>query len=147
MTANIQTGAGNPPHALDESMTIGGPVKAKHASTDETSTMKKSWYLVSLLLLGLYLAYFYLLNGSSNNSVQIRFLGAGFSVAWLAVCFIAQSCFRNRFEFGIHTLLTLDFVLESLVDSHSGYGFYFCAASFWTVFLVYHHLPLFRKPK
>ena len=146
MTANIQTGAGNPSQAHDESLTIGGPGKAQHANTNETSTMEKSWYFVSLLLLGLYLAYFYLLNESSN-SVQVRFLGAGFSVAWLAVCFIAQSCFRNRFEFGIHTLLTLDFVLESLVDSHSGYGFFFCAASFWTVFLVYHHLPLLRKPK
>lgn len=104
---------------------------------------KLAWYPVSLYLLGLYLTYFHLLNLADPE--QVRFLGAGFATAWLVSCFVFQSCFRNRFEFSIHTLLTIDFCLESLVSDHTGLGFYFCAAGFWLVFLVYHHLPV-RKP-
>ena len=104
-----------------------------------SSVMSKYWYVVSFVLLVLYLTYFHLLNGA--DEIQVRYLGAAFSAAWLSVCFIAQSCFRNRFEFAIHTIVTLDFVLESLIDSHSGYGFYLCALAFWALFWVYHHLP------
>lgn len=100
---------------------------------------KYAWYFVSAFLLVLYLAFFFTVNGAEAG--QVRFIGAGFGTAWLASCFIFQTCFRNRFEFGIHTLLTLDFFLEGMVPFHSGYGFFYCAASFWTVFLVYHHLP------
>jgi len=99
-----------------------------------------AWYLVSVFLLGIYLTYFHLLNGA--DAEQIKYLGAGFGSLWLASCFIAQTCFRNRFEFAIHTLITLDFFLEAMVPFHSGYSFYVCAASFWVVFWVYHHLPL-----
>ena len=101
---------------------------------------KYSWYLVSLFLLAIYLAFFYSLNVAEES--HVKYLGAGFASGWLATCFVCQSVFRNRFEFGMHTLLTLDFVLEALFPIHSGYGFFFCAASFWTVFLVYHHIPL-----
>ena len=104
------------------------------------SLRKNAWYLVSVYLLALYLAYFHWLNVVDVG--QIKYVGAGFASAWLGSCFVFQACFRNRFEFAIHTLLTLDFYLESLVPYHSGYSFYFCAASFWTVFWVYHHLPV-----
>ena len=77
---------------------------------------------------------------SINNKVQR--LGAAFSAIWLSSCFVFQNCFRNRFEFSIHALLTLDFCFESLVPDHAGYSFYYCAAGFWLVFLTYHHLPL-----
>ncbi len=99
-----------------------------------------AWYFVSAFLLALYLTYFHLLNGASPE--QVTYLGAGFGSAWMASCFVFQSCFRNRFEFGTHALLTLDFFLEAMVPFHAGYSFYFCAASFWAVFLVYHHIPL-----
>lgn len=97
------------------------------------------WYFISIFMLVIYLAFFYSLNAADAH--QVKFVGAGFATVWLACCFVFQSCFRNRFEFGIHTLLTLDFVLEALVTQHSGYGFYYCAACFWSVFWVYHHLP------
>lgn len=103
---------------------------------------KYAWYFVSLLLLSIYLTFFHLLNIASPNGVQVSLLGAIFSSVWLATCFICQTVFRNRFEFGIHSLLTVDFVLEALVPVHSGLGFYFCALGFWTVFLVYHHYPI-----
>ncbi|MFK7769904.1 MAG: hypothetical protein AB8B55_22035 [Mariniblastus sp.] len=109
-------------------------------SKNETSSaLHPAWYFVSLILLGIYLTYFHLLNQATP--MEVRFLGAGFAIGWMAVCFVAQSYFRNRFEFAIHTLVSADIVLESVVDSHSGYGFYFCAAAFWMVFWVYHHLP------
>ena len=98
------------------------------------------WYAVSALLLGVYLAFFHWLNVAEPHQVGVG--GLIFATVWLSVCFIAQSVFRNRFEFGIHTFLTLDFFMESLAPEHSGYGFYFCAFGFWTVFLIYHHLPL-----
>jgi hypothetical protein len=101
---------------------------------------KSAWYVVSVYLLILYLTYFHLLNVADGE--QVKFLGAGFATAWLVSCFVFQTCFRNRFEFAIHTLLTIDFYLESLVPYHSGLSFYFCAAGFWTVFLIYHHLPI-----
>ena len=44
-------------------------------------------------------------------------------------------------------LVAVDFWAESMILEHSGYGFYYCAAAFWTVFLVYHHLPLKRESK
>lgn len=101
---------------------------------------KHAWYLVSIYLLILYLLYFHLLNRA--NPDQIKFLGAAFATTWLVSCFVFQTCFRNRFEFAIHTLLTIDFYLESLVSYHAGLSFYFCAAGFWTVFWFYHHLPI-----
>jgi hypothetical protein len=104
------------------------------------SFKKHGWYFVSAFLLVLYLTFFHLLNGA--DAEQVKYLGAGFGSAWLASCFVFQACFRNRFEFGIHTLLTLDFFLEAMIPFHAGYSFYMCAASFWIVFLVYHHLPL-----
>lgn len=100
-----------------------------------------AWYLVSGYLLLIYLSYFHLLNTTTDPS-QIRFLGAGFATVWLVSCFVFQACFRNRFEYAIHTLLTVDFYLESLASLHSGYSFYACAAGFWAVFLVYHHWPI-----
>ena len=101
------------------------------------------WYAVSGLLLAVYLAFFHWLNVAEPH--QIGMGGLVFATVWLSVCFVAQSVFRNRFEFGIHTFLTLDFFMESLVPQHSGYGFYFCAVGFWTVFLIYHHLPAARR--
>ena len=106
---------------------------------------KNAWYLVSFYLLMLYLTYFHLLNVA--DAEQVKFLGAGFATAWLVSCFVFQACFRNRFEFAIHSLLTIDFFLESLVPYHSGLSFYFCAAGFWTVFLIYHHLPVRTSAK
>ena len=99
---------------------------------------KNAWYLVSFYLLVVYLAYFHVLNATPPD--QIKFVGAGFATAWLASCFVFQTCFRNRFEFAIHTLVTIDFYLESLIPFHQGNSFYYCAAGFWIVFLVYHHL-------
>ena len=98
-----------------------------------------AWYFVSLFLLAIYLIYFHLLNVADPQ--QVKYLGAGFGSAWLVSCFVFQSCFRNRFVFGIHALVTLDFVLEALAPVHSGFGFYFCAVGFWTVFVIYHHYP------
>ena len=100
------------------------------------------WYPVSLLLLAIYLSYFHWLNVCKPEQVVI--LGAGFGTLWMATCFVFQSVFRNRFEFGIHALLTVDFFLEAMTTIHDGYGFYFCALAFWAVFLVYHHLPKLR---
>ncbi len=99
-----------------------------------------SWYIVSFLLLAIYLTYFHMLNVCKPEQVVI--LGAVFGSLWMVTCFVCQSVFRNRFEFGIHTLITIDFFLEAMTTVHRGYGFYFCALSFWVVFLVYHHLPL-----
>ena len=103
-----------------------------------------TWHLLSIYLLAVYLTFFYLLNAA--DAEQIQRLGAAFSAIWLSSCFVFQNCFRNRFEFSIHALLTLDFCFESLVANHAGYSFYYCAAGFWLVFLTYHHLPL-RQPR
>jgi|TARA_B110000467_G_scaffold116155_1_gene106821 hypothetical protein len=103
-----------------------------------------AWYLVSIYLLAVYLTFFHLLNGA--DAKQVQGIGAAFSAIWLSSCFVFQNCFRNRFEFSIHALLTLDFCFESLVANHNGDSFYYCAAGFWAVFLFYHHLPL-RQPR
>lgn len=110
-----------------------------------TETLKRTaWYLLSIYLLTVYLTFFHLLNAA--DAEQIQKLGAAFSAIWLSSCLVFQNCFRNRFEFSIHALLTLDFCFESLVANHAGHSFYYCAAGFWIVFLAYHHLPL-RQPR
>ncbi len=112
--------------------------------TAMTNVLKRTaWYLLSVYLLAIYLTFFYLLNAA--DAEQVQRLGAAFSGIWLSSCFVFQNCFRNRFEFSIHTLLTLDFCFESLVAGHAGYSFYYCAAGFWIVFLTYHHLPLQQR--
>jgi hypothetical protein len=103
---------------------------------------KKIWYLVSFILLATYLVYFHLLNVASPEQVPI--LGACFSSLWLFICFVFQQAFRNRFEYSIHILLAVDFYLESMTVIHSGYGFYYCAFGFWTVFWFYHHWTLVK---
>jgi len=110
-------------------------------STQPNEPLSKSWYVASAILLAVYLGFFHSLVVAKPEQVQM--FGAGFSVIWMFVCFLFQSSFRNRFEFGIHMLLVVDFVLESLVPVHDGYGFYFCALAFWSVFWVYHHWNLF----
>lgn len=108
-------------------------------STDKEK-ISYGWYFVSALLLIVYLAFFHLLNVVTPE--QMVYLGAGFGTLWLGSCFVFQSCFRNRFEYGIHTLVTLDIFIESMIPFHTGYSFYLCATGFWLVFLFYHHLPM-----
>ena len=97
---------------------------------------KAAWYVVSLCLLVIYLVFFHMLNAAT--AARIPMLGIVFGSVWMTVCFVFQTVFRNRFEFGIHMLVAVDFWAESMILEHSGYGFYYCAAAFWTVFLVYH---------
>lgn len=99
-----------------------------------------AWHIVSLILLAIYLACFHVFNASTPE--QIPAVATTFGSAWLVTCFVCQTVFRNRFEFGIHSLVAIDFMLEGLIPNHSGYGFYLCAAGFWSLFLVYHYWPL-----
>ncbi len=108
-----------------------------------TALRQNAWYFVSAYLLVVYLAYFHWLNIATAE--QVSFIGAGFTAVWLVSCFVFQNVFRNRFEFAIHVMLALDFHLESLVPRQAGLGFYFCAAGFWAVFLIYHHWPIQQR--
>ena len=64
-----------------------------------------------------------------------------FWLAWMAICWVVRDVFLKRFEFGLYQLVGIDILLEGFVPDHTGYGFYWCAAGFWSVLLVYRLIP------
>ena len=59
----------------------------------------------------------------------------------MAICWAVRGVFLKRFEFGLYQLVGIDILLEGFVPDHTGYGFYWCAAGFWSVLLVYRLIP------
>jgi len=106
----------------------------------ESDSVKFSakWIATSVVLLAIYIGFFYACIGQSFATC----VGIGVTcwVLWSLVCWIQRSVYFNRFEYWIHQAVGLDILLEGFNPVHEGYGFYFCAAGFWLVFLVYHSL-------
>ncbi len=100
--------------------------------------MNNLWIRIglSLTLLTIYLGFFHLCIGSEYSTCIA--LGIGGWLLWSAICFGFRGVFINRFEFLIHCLVGVDILLEGFNPVHSGYGFYWCALGFWSVFLLYH---------
>ena len=96
------------------------------------------WTSVSAMLLVIYLGFFHLCIGS--NPVACIVLGILFWVAWVGVCYFNRVCFKSRFEYWIHQFVGLDILLEGFNPYHEGFGFYWCATSFWAVLVAYHFL-------
>ncbi|MEM9413400.1 MAG: hypothetical protein AAGA30_19990 [Planctomycetota bacterium] len=93
------------------------------------------WLKVNAILLAIYLGFFHAcIDAQFATSVALGLIAWA---AWTLVCFFNRSCFRNTFEYGIYQLVGLDLLVEGFIPFHSGYGFYFCAMSFWSVFLAY----------
>jgi type IV secretory pathway TrbL component len=93
------------------------------------------WLALNLVLIGLYLGFFHLsLLVEFPGSLLIGLVIAGV-MAWL--CFQFRKLFLGRYENFIYYALPLDIALEGLIPFHSGYSFYWCAASFWLVFGCY----------
>ena len=63
----------------------------------------------------------------------------------MAICWAVRGVFLKRFEFGLYQLVGVDILLEGFVPDHTGYGFYWCAAGFWSVLLVYRLIPATQK--
>jgi len=92
--------------------------------------------------LGFNLALFVLYVGFFHLCVITDFpvsLVIGFAIAGVMsfLCVRYRGLFANRYEFCFYLALPLDVVFESLIPYHSGYSFYWCAAAFWSVFIVY----------
>ncbi len=117
--------------------TASGPadVACQIANPDRPSGQGR-WIGLSLGLLVVYLSFFHLIVDQSPRTTLL--VGIGFAHSWTAICLWFRHWFANRFEFGIHLILTADIQLEALVPVHQGYGFYFCALAFWSVFWIYH---------
>jgi len=93
------------------------------------------WIGISSLLLLVYLTFFHLcLNANYGMCIAIGF---GSWVVWCLICVVARRIFLSRFEYWIHQLVGIDILLEGFNPLHEGYGFYYCATSFWIVFLIY----------
>ena len=93
------------------------------------------WLSFNLALLVLYVGFFHLcLITDFPISLVI-----GFAIASVMslLCGRYRRLFTNRYEFCFYLALPLDVVFESLIPYHSGYSFYWCAAAFWSVFIVY----------
>ena len=100
------------------------------------------WAFLSIALLLIYLLFFH-----SCLLVEYRgrvALGAACWLTWCGVCWRWRNVFCNRFEYWIHQAVGIDILLEALNPIHQGYGFYWCAASFWFVFIVYHIIASVR---
>lgn len=63
----------------------------------------------------------------------------------MVICWLVRDVFLKRFEFGLYQLVGVDILLEGFVPDHTGYGFYWCAAGFWSVLLVYRLIPATQK--
>ena len=106
---------------------------------------RRYWPLVSVVLLILYLAFFHLCLGASYGACIA--IGITCWIIWLTICWKVKAVFANRFEYWIHQLVGLDILFEGFSPLHEGLGFYYCAASFWAVFLIYHYaFALYAKP-
>ena len=103
------------------------------------------WPMVSVVLLIVYLAFFHLCLGSSYG--MCIGIGIGCWITWLSICATFENIFTNRFEYWIHQLVGLDILFEGFSPLHEGLGFYYCAASFWVVFLVYHYVVAPRSKR
>ena len=105
------------------------------AKSEPSASSLGRWLALNLVLIGLYLGFFHLsLLVDFPGSLPIG-LGIAVVMAWL--CFRFRKLFINRYENFIYYALPLDIALEGLIPFHSGYSFYWCAASFWLVFGCY----------
>ena len=107
-------------------------------SNDQRSALP--WVVLSAFLLSIYLAFFHVCLGASQNICQIA--GVSFWLIWALICFHWRALFVNSFEYWIHQLVGVDLLLEGFSPLHEGLGFYWCAAAFWTVLLAYHVLAI-----
>ena len=103
------------------------------------------WLTFNLFLFVLYVGFFHLcLLTEFPTSLVIGLVIAGVMVV---LCWRNYRLFTNRYEFFFYLSLPLDVALESLIPIHSGYSFYWCAASFWSVFILYRVYRLLRNVK
>ena len=94
------------------------------------------WSGVNVILLALYLSFFHLCLGTSATGCII--LGFIFSSSTILVCLISKNVFKNRYEYIFYHFLAVDILIEGFIPLHEGYSFYWCAAGFWLVFILYH---------
>ena len=114
--------------------------RAKKMPSNSKIRFSNSWILVNSLLLVLYLGFFHFCIGSSYWSCTIA--GAVAWFIWLSICLLGRVVFLNRFEYWIHQIVGLDVLIEGFSPLHEGFGFYYCAAGFWLVFLGYHSIAV-----
>ena len=99
---------------------------------------------MSTTLLLVYLGFFHVCLGASYwGCVTAGIVG---TAVWVATCYLFRGAYLSRFEYWIHLLVGLDIFLEGFSPLHEGYGFYYCAACFWMVFLSYHALGSVTYP-
>lgn len=117
-------------------------ISSPSTSLHPASNSHWQWIGISSLLLLVYLTFFHLcLNASYGMCIAIGF---GSWAVWCLICVAARNIFLSRFEFAIHQLVGIDILLEGFNPLHEGYGFYYCAASFWVVFLIYRFIVAVR---
>jgi len=114
----------------------------KNAPHENHSTIQ--WFVLSLLLLALYLAFFHTVLGQSPTYILIT--GLVFSVLMTAIVVACRRVFLTKFEYWIHLVIGLDVFCEGFIPYHETLSFYYCALAFWTIFVGY-HLSLLRQEK
>ena len=87
------------------------------------------WICLSAFLLIVYLGFFHVCLMLDPQGCTIA--GAIFWLVWLLITVTFRKVFINRFEFWIHQLVGVDILFEGFNPFHAGFGFYFCALSFW----------------
>ena len=100
------------------------------------------WTWVSASLLLVYLVFFHLCMESTYATCIL--LGVICWTSWVGICYWCRDVFLNPFEYWIHQLVGVDILLEGFSPLHHGFGFYICAASFWSVFVAYRALGACR---
>ena len=128
--------------ALVESVDQQPPSDGGEASTGSSGSAIE-WLAFNLALFVLYIGFFHLcLVTQFPISLAI---GVVIAAAMSYLCVRFYRLFANRYEFLFYLALPLDVVLEGLIPFHSGYSFYWCAASFWLVFGIYRIYRMSKK--
>ncbi len=104
-------------------------------SPEPTQYTMTNWTLLNLVVLGMYLAFFYLC--LAIEWPWSMWVGLAIALGISILCIRLRRLFLNRYEFTFYLAIPLDVGIESLIPHHAGYGFYWCAVSFWSVFVFY----------
>ena len=105
--------------------------------SDSINTLQRlmKWIFFNLALLGCYLGFFHLC--LIFDFPWSLLIGAAVAHVMIIGCVRFRHLFVNRFEFLVYLVFPLDILLEGLIPIHQGYSFYFCAVSFWMLFILY----------
>ena len=102
----------------------------------------KNWLVLNVALLAVYLGFFHLCLLFDSSAGP--YIGICCTLAWVLLIRWKKAIFKNAYEYFFYAIVGLDILIEGFIPFHEGYGFYYCALAFWSIFLLYHFIDSTR---